>query len=56
MGKEKKNKIKTKHIFVRPDIHEKIKESAKLSGKKIQHFTNELIEWGLEYQKFLAKK
>lgn len=54
---KKVNQInKSKHIFVNPKIHARVKEQAKIHGKKIQHYINELIEWGLDYQIFLAKK
>jgi hypothetical protein len=51
----KKSKQKTKHIFIRPDLHSLIKEQAAKEGKKIQFFTNELIEWAIGYKKFLDK-
>jgi predicted DNA-binding protein len=54
--KKKGRSEKTAHMFICPDLHARLKEQAKSEGKKLRYFTNELIEWAIDYKNFLSKK
>ena len=51
-----KQKSSAKHIFIRNDVHARVKELSKKEGKKIQYLVNELLDAGIEYKKFLSQR
>ena len=46
-------KVKTCHMFIRPDLHAEIKRLAAKEGKKLRFYTNEFMEWAIGYKNFL---
>lgn len=45
-----------KHLFIKKEIHARLKDEAKKEGKMLSHFVNHILEWALDYKKFLDKK